>query len=404
MIEPYADVAIENPVPMWARLREEAPVFEVPGVPKHFLISRYADIHEVCSRPDIFSNEVHAFTFRDANGRVNIMQSQNEDTSYTRVLGAADGELHRRHRLLLRQAFSVRRIKEFEIWLKARTEALLAHAGESFDMVEHVAAPLPLQAILHLVGLPQEDAAKLADWGKSIMKSLGGLSTAEDIAVIQRDAKALEAYLLAALQNSLERNNDVEGALTLLRDALGRNEIQIWEALGLLIQLVAGGSDTTVGLIAAVTLRLAEKPERISGLRADRTQVFNFIEETLRLDGPGIGNFRRALANYELNGVMIPEGAILKLLWGSANRDERVFEQPEQFNRNRPDLKKHMAFGQGVHSCLGAALARLEATVVLNVLLDQPGGIRIACPLEDLRLEPNLAIRKLKALPIQMGV
>lgn len=404
MIEPYADVAIENPVPMWARLREEAPVFEAPGVPKHFLISRYAHIHEVCSRPDIFSNEVHAFTFRDANGRVNVMQSQNQDTSYTRVLGAADGELHRRHRLLLRQAFSVRRIKEFEIWLKARTEALLAHAGESFDMVEYVAAPLPLQAILHLVGLPQGDAAKLAAWGKSIMKTLGGLSTAEDFAVIHRDAKALEAYLLAALQNPVEGSNDVEDALTLLRDALARNEIQVWEALGLLIQLVAGGSDTTVGLIAAVTLRLAEKPERIAELRADRTQVSNFIEETLRLDGPGIGNFRRASANYELNGVMIPEGATLRLLWGSANRDERVFEQPEQFNPNRPDLKKHMAFGQGVHSCLGAALARLEATVVLNVLLDQPGGIRIACPLEDLRLEPNLAIRKLKALPIQMGV
>ena len=127
-----------------------------------------------------------------------------------------------------------------------------------------------------------------------------------------------------------------------------------------------------------------------------------FIEETLRLDGPEIGNYRRTTRETELGGLPIPEGATLTLLWGSANRDASEFADPDAFDLDRPNLKSHLAFGHGTHFCLGASLARLEARVAIEAILDSGDSITLACDPNDLRIAPSLFIRKLEALPIRL--
>lgn len=134
-----------------------------------------------------------------------------------------------------------------------------------------------------------------------------------------------------------------------------------------------------------------------------KAMIVPFIEETLRLDGPAIGNYRRATRETELGGVRIPEGATLTLLWGSANRDASEFADPDVFDLHRPNLKSHLALGHGTHFCLGASLARLEARVAIETMLDSANTIELACASEDLRGVRSLFIRKLEGLPIRLS-
>ncbi len=411
MLDPYSPESIADPVSFWARLREEAPVFAVPGSPEHFLVACYADIRRVCDDFETFSNELLASVQCGPDGRPRLLRALAADSPHGRVIGVADGEVHRRHRKLLTRAFSARRMKEFEQWLRSRAQALLRERAERFDVVRMLAEPLPVQAMAHLLGLPFDDWRRLFDWSESAMRVIGGLVPVDALAPLFQDLVALQTYLADHVgpgTSILEPNPGVdprdadEGVIRLLSDAVATGTIEKWEASGLLFQLVVAGSDTTVGLIGAAIHRLAEDPRRWSVLQQDRAKIGPFIDETLRLDGPAIGNYRRTTRETELGGVAIPEGATLTLLWGSANRDSSEFADPDAFDLDRPNSKGHLAFGHGTHFCLGASLARLEARVAIEAMLDSGDSIAFACDPHNLRIAPSLFIRKLEALPIRL--
>jgi cytochrome P450 len=411
MLDPYSPDSISDPVSLWARLREEAPVFEVPGSDGHFLISRYADVRRVCENFEVFSNELLASVQRGADGRPRLLSTPSKDSPYGRVIGAADGEIHRRHRRLLAPAFSARRMKLFEEWLRLQAQELLHPRSEEFDVMRALAEPLPVQAMAHLLGLPSEDWQRLFNWSESAMELIGGLAEPASFATLYGDIEALQAYLGEHIDldgpcrsiDLTDRASDVGGVIRLVSDAVAAGAIEMWEASGLLFQLVVAGSDTTVGLIGAAIRRLAEESPRAELLREDRAKIGPFIEEILRLDGPAIGNYRRATCETELGGVRIPEGATLTLLWGSANRDASEFTDPDVFDPSRPNLKSHLALGHGTHFCLGAALARLEARVAIETILDSANTIELACASEDLRGVRSLFIRKLEGLPVRVS-
>ena len=268
-----------------------------------------------------------------------------------------------------------------------------------------LAEPLPVQAMAHLLGLPSEDWQRLFNWSESAMAVIGGLAEPASFATLYGDLEALQAYLGEHIDpngpDPRDPASDDGGVIRLVSDAVAAGTLEMWEASGLLFQLVVAGSDTTVGLIGAAIRRLAEESPRAERLREDRARIGPFIEETLRLDGPAIGNYRRATCDTELDGVRIPEGATLTLLWGSANRDASEFTGPDVFDLSRPNLKSHLAFGYGTHFCLGASLARLEALVAIETILDSANAIELACASDDLRGVRSLFIRKLEALPVR---
>ena len=406
MLDPYSPDSISDPVSLWARLREEAPVFEVPGSDHHFLISRYADVWRVCENFEVFSNELLASVQRGEDGRPRLLSAPSKDSPHGRVIGAADGEIHRRHRRLLSPAFSARRMKSFEEWLQSRAQELLDARSEEFDVMRVLAEPLPVQAMAHLLGLPSEDWQRLFSWSESAMELIGGLAEPAALPTLYADLGALQAYLGENIERATagpKHSTEDAGVIRLVSDAVAAGTIEIWEASGLLFQLVVAGSDTTVGLIGAAIRRLAEESPWAELLRKDRTQIGSFIEETMRLDGPAIGNYRRATRETELGGVRIPEDATLTLLWGSANRDAREFTDPHRFDLDRPNLKGHLAFGHGTHFCIGASLARLEARAAIESILDSAHSIELACASEDLRGVRSLFIRKLEGLPVRVS-
>ncbi len=411
MLDPYSPEAIADPISFWARLRDGAPVFAVPGSPGHFLVARYADVQRVCDDVETFSNELLASVQCGPDGRPRLLRIPAADSPHGRVIGTAEGELHRRYRKLPARLFSTRRLREFEVWLRSRAEALLCERTEAFDVVKMLAEPLPVQAMAHLLGLPFEDWRRLFDWSESAMRVIGGLVPVDALAPLYEDLVALQHYLtqhvargdsLTELTPATDPRDQDDTVIRLLSAAVAAGTIEAWEASGLLFQLVVAGSDTTVGLIGAAIRRLAEDPRRWSILRQDRTSIDPFIEETLRLDGPAIGNYRRTTRATEFGGVAIPEGATLTLLWGSANRDASEFADPDAFDLERPNLKGHLAFGRGTHFCLGASLARIEARVAIEAMLDSGDSITFACDANDLRMAPSLFIRKLEALPIRL--
>ncbi len=302
-------------------------------------------------------------------------------------------------------------MKFFEEWLRLQAQELLRARSEEFDVMRALAEPLPVQAMAHLLGLPSEDWQRLFDWSESAMELIGGLAEPTALATLAGDIGALQAYLSGHINpNGPNRSIDLTdrashagGVIPLVSEAVAAGTLEMWEASGLLFQLVLAGSDTTVGLIGAAIRRLAEEPRRADLLREDKAKIGPFIEETMRLDGPAIGNYRRATCETELGGVRIPEGATLTLLWGSANRDASEFADPDVFDPSRPNLMSHLAFGHGTHFCIGASLARLEARVAIETLLDSTHAIELACAPDDLRGVRSLFIRKLEALPVRVS-
>ena len=174
------------------------------------------------------------------------------------------------------------------------------------------------------------------------------------------------------------------------------------EALGIAYQLVVGGSETTVGLLASAMRFAAELPGAWERLRAGPGEIPAFVEESVRLETPGLGSYRRTTRALEIEGVVLPEGATLALLWASANRDEAEFSGPDRFVLHRPNIKAHLGFGYGTHFCLGAAVTRMETRIVLEVLLARASRARIARPPEELRFVPTVFIRRLVALEAEV--
>ncbi|MGB5076017.1 MAG: cytochrome P450 [Sphingorhabdus sp.] len=404
MIDPYSDESLADPVSLWKRLRSEPSVFQVPGSDRLFLVSRHADITEICAQPEIFTNEQVATVQRGPDRKPKLIPSATRDNPQSKVLGAADGEVHKRHRKLLTGSFSARRIRVIDEWLKTRARDLLKAAGSEFDVVEAIAKPLPVHAIVKLVGFPEGDWQALGEGAIAMMTLSGGLAEPEQVPGLMADIAWLDNY--AEEQLAHRRGNreegDAEDVLGLVSAALDNGEIELWEAKGLIMQLIAGGGDTTVSLICSVARRLAENPSWQEILRNDPTQIPLFVEETLRLDGPAIGNPRHVAADCMIGDTPIPKGATMVLLWGSANRDEAVFANAEQFDPKRSDLKKHIAFGKGVHVCLGSILARMETHAVAEALLENSSVIELGCPPEELHQIPGLVIRKLEALPLRI--
>lgn len=403
-LDPYSPESLADPVPFWARLRAEAPVFEVPDSPGHFLVSRYHDVRRVCNAPEIYSSEVGLIAQLAPDGRPRLSLAASTGTPHGKVLGAADGEVHDRHRRLLARTLGAREMKRFEHWVRERATALVRDAPVECDAMEALAGPLPVQAMLHLLGLPAEDWRRLFAWSAPVMLLMGGRLDAETAARFMAESDALQAYLAPFVDPRSRESARLaeDGIAAKLRDAAAAGEIEDWEARGLLLQLVVGGSETTVGLIGASIRRLAEMPELVARLRAEPERVGAFVEETNRLDGPAIASYRHTTQATELAGVPLPADATVTLLWGSANRDEREFEHPDRFELARPNLKAHIAFGHGTHFCLGAALARIETRAMVDALLAERREIALARAEEPIRFAPSLLIRRIERLPVRL--
>ncbi|MGW3246302.1 cytochrome P450 family protein [Streptomyces sp. NPDC001070] len=395
---PYTDPAfVADPFPRYRELRQEGPVRRavISGDLEVWLVTRYEDGLAALADPRLSSD------VRDsADPRLLERLPTNERQAMLRTMLRADPPDHTRLRRLVSKAFTARRVAELEPRVQAVTDELLdaiVPAGRA-DLVEEFALPLPVTVISELLGVPVSDRHDFQRWTDEMI--LQG-PQAPDLARLEAAWRQMHGYL-SALIDAKRRSpaDDLLSALVARHDDEQRLDAD--ELIAMAFLLLAAGYVTTVSLIGSGIAALLAHPAQLRALRDDPGLLPGAIEEFLRYDGPinpGITRFTRE--DLTIAGVAIPRGATVVIASAIADRDPARFTDPDRLDVTRED-NAHLAFGHGIHYCLGAPLARLEGRIAIGSVLRRLPGLALAVPPGELRWRPGV-LRGPERLPVTFG-
>ncbi len=371
-----------NPYPFYAQLRAERPVFplKLPDGQTAWLITRY-----------------------DEN-KLNAGQKQPWMPAFFRPLSRnmldLDDPDHARLRGIVHKAFTPKMVENMARGIESLTEKLLdgVQVRGHIDVVRDYALPLPTTIIAQMLGVPSGEQQNFYRWSSAIVSSQA--SKWGTVWAIPHVIAFLR-YIRKLIK--LRRDNP-ESDLTsaLIQAEEGGDKLDEDELLAMIFLLLVAGHETTVNLIGNSALALLRNPHQIEKLRHNPSLIESAVEELLRFDGPlETATERYALEDVLISGSTIPRGALVYVVIASANRDERQFENPDTLDITRQN-NRHLAFGQGIHYCLGAPLARLETQIAINGILRRFPHLRLAMPITKLRWKKGLVLRGLESLPAKL--
>ena len=370
----FGDPITQDPYPYYRRLRERGPVHRIGDSGFHAVIGWDA-IEEAVSRPGDFSSNLTAVMMYGGAGTVDEFP-MGEVGSAMQALATADDPAHAGHRRMLVPQLSAKRIRATEPFIAETFDRLWANGAATgrIEWMDRVANRLPMMVVARLIGAPEADVDRLIGWAYASTQLLDGRVTAAQATAAGSAAMELTGYIFEQFAGAIAAGAR-DNLMGDLATAFARGEIDQPTAAVMMVTLFSAGGESTASLLGSALGELTEKPDIQRQLRAEPELLPVFIEECLRYEAPFRAHYRHVLADTELGGVALPAGARLLLLWGAANRDPSRFDAPEEFRLDRPDAKGHLSFGKGVHFCVGAALARLEATVVLRGVLARTSWI-----------------------------
>ena len=387
------DVYVAGPPhEQFERLRREDPVHrqEMPDGTWYWAVLRHADVVEVSRNPSTYSAGRGGVTLEDLEpASLEMMQD---------MLLAMDPPRHGRYRAGLSDHFRARVIAGLEPRIRAVCRGILDDVGDgSVEAVHEVCALVPSRVIGELVGIPEADRPKIHSWAERCVGGQDPELAADPGAADDSMTASIEMAMFAIELAARRREEPAEDLVTLLLGTEVDGEPMSDVAFGsFFVQLVVAGNDTSRTLLSSMILALLDHPEQLAEVRADRSLVPGAVEEVLRWANP-LHYFRRTAAcDTELAGVAISEGDKLAMVYTSANRDEAVFADPHRFDIHR-DPNPHLSFGIGEHFCLGVHLARLEARVFLDEMLDAWEHLELAGSPQRQRSNLN---NSLKSLPL----
>ena len=384
--DPLSPETRRDPYPFYEMLRRDAPVYQIPST-GFFAVSRYADVLRVLKDPDVFSSNgmrlmmMSALTggIRNLSLEVETIRSERERVAEqlsfdpatflsAQTVITADPPDHGVLRGIVSRGFTPRRISALEPRVRqiARSlldEALVGGAG-SFDLVRGYSVPLPVQVIAELLGVEPERRPDFKRWSDTVVSGVSG-SSATPKQMIATFAEFTEYLSEISERRRVEPTGDLISAL--VRAEVGRALSPV-EVILFAVLLLVAGNETTTNLIGNGMAALLDHPDQLERVHDDAKLIPAFVEETLRYDSPVQALFRQTRDDVELAGSKLPKGAIVLPLFASANRDDRQFPAADRFDVAR-NPQGHLAFGFGIHFCLGASLARLEARVAFEELL-----------------------------------
>ncbi len=400
--DPFDPETIENPYPFFAALRRDAPLYELPNG-AYWLVSRYDDCRTVALDTDTLSSRMVGVMIGDHGSTPRLLPLS--DGIGTNALAISDPPDHTRQRKLVNRAFAPRRVAALESNVRDLTDELLdtmlTDTQVSTDAMAGFAVPLPMTIICRLIGLPLDDRHELQTLSDDAVALVDGINTPEQVERYARSAGKLGVYLNEQFERAIPSPREnvlgtLVSAVTASDESLTRDE-----AVAILVQLITAGQETTGSLIGSAILLLARNPAVQAKVRTEPSLIPAFVEEVLRLESPFYGHFRQAKRATTIAGQAVGEGARLMVLWASANRDHTVFRNADEIDLERPNPKKHFAFGHGIHLCIGAELARMEAKIAIERLLARTESITLDNP------EPphvrSLFVRRLTTLAVTLA-
>ncbi len=405
------DVKLQNcPYHAYQMLRDQAPVWRDP-LTGFYVITRFDDLRDVLLDPTRFTNGIQGGQ-GGGRDRLNAERAQRMRQLYETkgwlpapTLAGRDDPNHKQMRTMFNEAFRPKRINAMDPFVAATAYKLIDAfiADGHCDWVKQFAVPLPLIVIGHQVGVPERDIWQIKAWTDAWVQRLGMMQTEDQERwSVEMEIEA-QHYFQPIFEQLRKEPND-----TLLSEMVNRvipewgrplNDNELHAEM--MADTFVGGSETSTNAISAGVMLLIENPQVWQQLKADPDRYLKtFVEEVLRLEGPVQGLFRTVAEDIELHGVTIPKGSMVNIRYAAANRDEREFACPEKLDLDRDKPGRHLAFGSGVHHCLGAPLARRELYWGFKALVDRVEDMAFTPGKNDFSVAPNFALRALKELHI----
>ncbi|HEX9116267.1 MAG TPA: cytochrome P450 [Anaerolineae bacterium] len=374
-----------NPFPWYQAMRQQAPVY-YDRERWTWNVFGYDDVQRTLSEYATFSSQFHGSGGGDGS------------QPFAASLIGTDPPRHRQLRSLVTQAFTPRAVDALAPRIAAIVDELLDRgaAPGRLDAIRDFGDPLPVIVIAELLGIPAADRGRFKTWSDAVVS----MSETESAGGYEGAVREMSAYFLALMEE--RRSKPAEDLISgLLAAEIDGQHLSRAEMLGFGSLLLVAGNETTTNLIGNALLCFVERPELWARLRAERSLLPGAIEEVLRYRSPVQSMFRVTTTAARLQNQTIPAGAFVVAWIGSANHDERQFADPERFDIERTP-NRHLAFGQGIHYCLGAPLARLETRIAMEALLDRYSAIEQVAgqPLERL---PSTIVYGLRNLPLRLN-
>ncbi len=407
--DPMAPEFQQNPWAGYALLHEHAPVYRHPASGIIF-ISRWKTVSEVLAAPKIFSSRFGGDPRNSASGplREKLEAVFADGWPMISTMLMEDPPLQTRYRKSCGKAFSTRRILALEEPIRAMTKELLETWPERgrVDAMNTLSIPLPVRAIGRTLPIRDDVLPKVKTWSDASVAGLGTSLTDEDRVEAAKQVVDMQKYWAGEFED--RKANPKDDVLTglvqvLFEDETGQTRpLEMVELLSTIQQLMVAGNETTTKAINEGIKLLAGRPDLWARMRKEPEIIPRVVEEILRLASPNQGLFRRVTEDTQLEGIDIPKGSMLWVMFGAANRDADVFPDPAAIDLERENLREHVALGRGAHFCIGAPLARLELRVVFEELTQQFEHIEIPADFE-LVYEPSYILRGLAALEIEVS-
>lgn len=401
----FDDETVADPHPYFSELRATEPVHAV-GDSGVYLVTSMELIKRVVADPATYSNHYLGFLQRGDDGAPYVLpmvgDGGGDTAAATHVLATADPPDHGRQRRVLQPHLSTAAVELLVPTMRSFARELVTPAVDQrrVEWMTACAQLLPMRVIAQLLGVPESAVPRMLEFGYASGERIGGLATRARLEELDQIAFR-EAGVFVAEAYERARSGDDRGSLVgELFAAVDRGEIDEMEALTLLTLVVIAGGESTTSLIGTATLLLARDPALQRRLRDDGAAIPAFVEEALRFDPPFRTHPRLVTRDVELGGVALPRGSHVALMWPAANRDPAVFTDPGAVDLDRPKARTHVAFGWGIHLCIGAPLARAEARVAIETLLEQTSWVEIDAAADPPEYVPSLQVRRLRNLPL----
>jgi cytochrome P450 len=383
---------LADPYPLYAHLRERDPV-QVSG---EWVFTRYDDVTTVLRDPRFGRARVPRFPL----GSVGVV---------LRMFLLLDPPDHARLRRGVARLFTASAIAGLRPLVTSAVEDLLRVGSEQLDVVGDLAQPLPLRVMAELLGIPACDRPRLAAWSRVLVDALDpplparpwpalrALQRRGDLPATLRATREMVRYARGALRGG---RGETE-LLIALASAQGEGTMTEDEAVATWVMLLIAGHETTTHLIGNAVVSLLRHPDQLARLRSDPSLMAGAVEECLRYEGPIVRAGRLAHDDAMVGETRVRRGQLVHAFLGAANRDPDVFADPDRFDVGRPLVPAPVAFGSGIHFCLGATLARLETEVALSSLVARRPHLTLAN--DSLEWRPSLALRGLVSLPVELS-